>query len=74
MNFLHNSITLRRDIFPYKRKGMHVSAMEAFAEDVYKRQGRYFYFRYARNGKYANSIYDCNECFNGGVYRITLCF
>ena len=30
----------------------------------------YFYFRYARNEKYANTIYDRNECFYGGICRI----
>jgi hypothetical protein len=29
MNFIYNLKTLKRNIFSYKRQGMHVSAMEA---------------------------------------------
>ena len=32
--------------------------------------GRYLHFCYARHEKYAYPVYDCDECLNGGVYRI----
>ena len=36
--------------------------------------GRHFYFRYARNEKYADTIHDCDERFHGGVYRAAALF
>ncbi len=36
MNFIYNLKTLKRNIFLYKRQGMHVSAMEARLKEPWK--------------------------------------